>query len=297
MRAMFVSVCDATWPRLSPVVRAARAVLRGRAPRRSAPSAAGRPRPAAGGGTDRTTSRWISPKGTSRSVRVGTATRSAARRARAPWPARSAAGTARCGSARTRPGSRASSSARPRPGSRCRPTAAPRTVPLAPTGRPPGPGSAIDVDERLGGHHLDVDLELGADAGRRGRAARSSTNAPSSRLSSTLVSGYVLNARRAEMRNDAKRAPFDELGDDRLHRLDRRHHPVRERGARDAAHAANARRAPPPDRRGRRARARSGPETWRTRTGPRSERRPLARFRARCRRKSGRLPRLRLSSW
>jgi len=37
--------------------------------------------------------------------------------------------------------------------------------------------------------------------------ARPRTKAPSSRFSSTLVSGYVLNARRALIRNDAKFRP------------------------------------------------------------------------------------------
>src|SRR5207245_500934 len=158
IRAMFESVCEATWPRLSPVVRASAPCFR------------------ASASAMRTTSRRYI---TARAHRE---------------------------SARTRFG--------------------------------------VDVDEGLGRHDLDVDLELRlTQVDFRGDALEHERT----ELAVELHARHRVRLERAARRDPEGRegAPVDEPRDHRLHRLDGGDDPIRERGARHAADATH----PFPDRR------------------------------------------------
>ena len=191
------------------------------------------------------------------------------------------------------PTARASSAATRPPGSRCRRRGAPppsrSSPPAARRGR------AAGRSRRRPGRAAPRRARSAPDArGSPGAGRRASTWAPSSRLISTEDSGKVLKARRAVIRKDPKRAARDRLihrGPQRL-----RGHAVRIARAKLATpnDAARAARAGAPGRVAAEVEHDAPGELDQT-TGPRSS---IARSRF-CwswRRKSGRLPRLRLIS-
>ena len=137
MAAMFSSVCEATWPRLSPVASASAPVRRAIA---SAMRSISRryTTARAGGGTDSTTSRWISPNGTRRSCEsyCHWVSRSTSARALA-WEVAGRYGTLwKCTKSTRQPRFIMRQAAT---GESIPPESSAATVPLAPTGRPPGP--------------------------------------------------------------------------------------------------------------------------------------------------------------